>query len=198
MLEEAVDVIRQLWTGEQVSHRGEYFTVENARIYTLPERLPPIYLAAGGEKAARQAARIGDGIIGTGPEPSLISAFEQAGGRGPRFGQVTVCWAATEAEAKRTAREWWPTVAIHGEATQELPLPAHFEQLTESITEDQVAEAVPCGPDPERHLAKIRAYLDAGFDHVYLHQVGPDQRGFIDFAARELLPALKPEAVRAG
>jgi len=197
MLEEAVDVIRQLWTGEQVSHRGEYFTVENARIYSLPERLPPIYLAAGGEKAARQAASIGDGIIGTGPEDSLISAYAQAGGRGPRFGQVTVCWAGSEAEAKRTAREWWPTVAIHGEATQELPLPAHFEQLAGSVTEDQVAEAVPCGPNPEPHLAKVREYLDAGFDHVYLHQVGPDQRGFVDFAARELLPALRPSPVRA-
>jgi hypothetical protein len=110
---------------------------------------------------------------------------------------VTVCWAESEAEAKRTAREWWPTVAIHGEATQELPLPAHFEQLAESVTEDEVAEAVPCGPDPEPHLAKVREYLDAGFDHVYLHQVGPDQRGFIDFAARELLPALRPSPVRA-
>jgi coenzyme F420-dependent glucose-6-phosphate dehydrogenase len=196
MLEEAVDVIRQLWTGEQVNHRGDHFTVENARLYSLPDRLPPIYLAAGGEKAARQAARLSDGLIGTGPETSLVSAYEQAGGRGPRFAQVTVCWAESEASAERTAREWWPTVAVHGEATQELPLPAHFEQLAEGVTDAQVAKVVPCGPDPERHLAKIREYLDAGFDRVYLHQVGPDQRGFIEFAKREILPALKPAAAR--
>ena len=197
MLEEAVDIIRQLWTGELTSHRGRHYTVQNARIYSLPERLPPIYLAAGGEKAARQAARIADGFIGTGPEASLLSAFQEAGGRGPRFGQVTLCWAASEREARRTAREWWPTVAIHGEATQELPNPAHFEHLTSSVTEDQVADALTCGPDPERHLARIREYLDAGYDRVYLHQVGPDQQGFLRFAERELLPTLKLSAVHA-
>jgi G6PDH family F420-dependent oxidoreductase len=196
MLAEAVGVIRELWRGEVTSHRGRHYTVENARVYSLPEMLPPIYLAASGPKAARQAAQLGDGFIGTGPDRSLLEAFGEAGGHGPRFGQVTVCWAASEASARRTAREWWPTVAIHGEATQELPSPAHFEQLTQSVTEEQVAEIVPCGPDPERHLAKIREYIDAGYDHVYLHQIGPDQTGFIKFAEGELMPELKPEALR--
>jgi len=127
----------------------------------------------------------------------LVKAYRDAGGDGPRIGQVTVCWAASEAEAKRTAREWWPTAAVHGEASQELPLPSHFDSLTKSVTEDQVAESVACGPDPEAHLAKIRAYLDAGFDRVYIHQVGPDQLGFLDFAKRELLPALERSPVEA-
>ncbi len=196
MLAEAVGVIRQLWEGDMTSHRGRHFTVDTARIYSLPEQLPPIYLAAGGSKAAREAAQLGDGIIGTGPDRSIIDAFGNAGGEGPRIGQVTVCWAATEAEARRTAREWWPTVAIHGEASQELPSPAHFEQLTKSVTEQQVADVVPCGPDAARHLAKIAEYVDAGYDHVYIHQIGPDQAGFIKFAEGELLPALKPEALR--
>ena len=196
MLDEAVGVIRELWEGDVTSHRGRYYTVENARIYSLPDVLPPIYLAAGGAKAAREAARLGDGLIGTGPDPELLKTFEAAGGDGPRFGQVTVCWARSEAEARKTAREWWPTVAIHGEATQELPSPAHFEQLTASVTEEQVAEVVPCGPGPERHLAKIREYIDAGYDHVYIHQIGPDQAGFLKFAEGELLPALQPEALR--
>ena len=196
MLAEAVGVIRQLWEGDMTSHRGRHYTVDTARIYSLPEQLPPIYVAAGGTKAAREAAQLGDGIIGTGPERSIIDAFGDAGGDGPRIGQVTVCWAATEAEARRTAREWWPTVAIHGEASQELPSPAHFEQLTKSVTEDQVAEVVPCGPDAARHLARIAEYVDAGYDHVYIHQIGPDQAGFIKFAEGELLPALKPEALR--
>jgi coenzyme F420-dependent glucose-6-phosphate dehydrogenase len=196
MLAEAVGVIRQLWEGNLTSHRGRHYTVDAARIYSLPDQLPPVYLAAGGEKAAREAASLGDGIIGTGPDRSIIDAFGDAGGHGPRIGQVTVCWAATEAEARRTAREWWPTVAIHGEASQELPSPAHFEQLTKSVTEEQVAEVVPCGPDAGRHLAKIGEYVDAGYDHVYIHQIGPDQTGFIKFAEGELLPALKPGELR--
>jgi G6PDH family F420-dependent oxidoreductase len=196
MLGEAVGVIRELWRGAEMSHRGQHYTVENARIYTLPDPLPPIYVAASGPKAAGEAARFGDGLIGTSPDRSLINAFGDAGGAGPRIGQVTVCWGTSEAEARRTAREWWPTVAIHGDATQELATPAQFEQLTKSVTEEQVAELVPCGPDPERHLAAIRAYVDAGYDHVYLHQIGPDQAGFLRFAEGELLPALRPEALR--
>ena len=196
MLEESVEIIRELWTGDLTSHRGRHFTVENARIYTLPERLPPIYLAAGGPEAAERAGRIGDGLIGTGPEAELVEAYRSAGGDGPRFGQVTICWARSEQDARKTVREWWPTVAIHGEASQELPLPAHFEALTSSVTEDQVAESVSCGPDPEPHVASIRAYLDAGFDQVYIHQVGPDQAGFLEFARRELLPALERQPVK--
>lgn len=196
MLAEAVGIIRELWGGDVTSHRGRHYTVDTARIYTLPDPLPPIYLAAGGPKAAGEAARVGNGLIGTAPERKVIDAYAEAGGEGPRIGQATVCWAATEAEARRTAREWWPTAAIHGEATQELPSPAHFEQLTKAVTEDQVAEVIPCGPDPERHLAAIRKYIEAGYDHVYVHQVGPDQAGFIKFAEGELLPALHPESLR--
>ena len=194
MLIEAVEVIRDLWRGEVTSYLGEFYTVENARIYTLPDPLPPIYVAASGIRAAELAGRIGDGLIGTAPDSGLLDAFEGAGGSGPRYGQVTLCWADTEKAARRTALEWWPTAAIPGEATQELPNPAHFEQLAEIVTEDMIAESISCGPDPEVHLAKIRAYVDAGYDHVYLHQVGPDQAGFIRFAERELLPALKTVA----
>jgi len=190
MLQEAVAVIRELWRGEVTSHRGRHYTVENARIHTLPDELPPIHVAAGGVRMAELAGRIGDGLIGTGPEPELLAAYERGGGRGPRYAQVTVCWAASERAARRTAHEWWPTVALSGEVTQELPNPAQFTELASIVTEEMVAEKIPCGPDPETHLEAIRRYLDAGYDHVYLHQVGPDQRGFIDFAARELMPAL--------
>ncbi len=199
MLDEAVTVIRDLWRGEVTSHRGRYFTVQNARIHTLPEQLPPIHVAASGARMAELAGRIGDGFIGTGPERDVVDAYRSAGGDGPRYGQVTVCWAPTEREARRTAHEWWPTVALSGEVTQELPNPAQFTELATIVTEDMVAEAIPCGPDPEIHLRAIRRYLDAGYDHVYLHQVGPDQEGFIEMAARELLPTLAsaPVAARA-
>jgi coenzyme F420-dependent glucose-6-phosphate dehydrogenase len=189
MLEEAVEVIRRLWRGELTSHEGKHYTVENARIYTLPERLPPIHVAAGGAKAAEVAGRIGDGYIGTSPDPDTLRAFAEAGGRDkPRYVQVTVCWAADEADARKTALEWWPNAGLSGQLSQELPLPSHFEQAASLVTEDTLAESLPLGPDPERHLSTIRQYFDAGYDHVYVHQIGPDQAGFFDFYRREILP----------
>ena len=191
MLDEAIEVIRALWTGEVVTHRGRYYTVQNARLYTLPSAPPPIHIAASGERMARRAGSVGDGLIGTAPDKALLRAFDQAGGKGkPHIGQVTVCWAKRVGEARRTAHEWWPTAGIPGEATQELPNPAHFEQLASLVTEEQIAERIPCGPDVAVHVKAVRAYVDAGYDQVYLHQVGPDQEGFLDFVATELLPAL--------
>jgi coenzyme F420-dependent glucose-6-phosphate dehydrogenase len=191
MLEEAVQVIRQLWQGGSQSHHGKYYTVENARLYTLPEQLPKIIVAASGPRAAEAAGSFGDGLCSTAPEAEIIKAFKAAGGNGPRYGQMTVCWAASEAEAKRTALKIWPNAALGGELSQELPTPAHFEQATSNATEEQVAKEVICGPDPQRHIELIKKYIDAGFDHIYVHQVGPDQEGFIDFYQREILPQFK-------
>ncbi|MFN2483889.1 MAG: TIGR03557 family F420-dependent LLM class oxidoreductase [Candidatus Limnocylindria bacterium] len=191
MLEEAIEVIRLLWEGGPQSYYGGYYTVENAQIYTLPDALPPIVVAASGRKAAELAGRLGDGLIGTSAGQDLLSAFDGAGGSGkPRYGQVAVCWAADEAEARRTAFEYWPTAAVKGELSQELPMPAHFEQAAQMVTEQQVAEAVVCGPDPERHAAAIGEYVDGGFSHVYVHQIGPDQEGFLRFYQREVLPGI--------
>ncbi|MDP9354974.1 MAG: TIGR03557 family F420-dependent LLM class oxidoreductase [Chloroflexota bacterium] len=191
MLDEAVAVIRLLWQGGTQSHRGSYYTVENARLYTQPEEPTPIVVAAGGPKAATLAGRIGDGLCATTAERSLVEGFERAGGTGkPRYGQMTVCWAEDEASARRTAHELWAFAALPGELSQELPTPAHFEQAVQIVTEEQVAESIVCGPDPERHIAKLREYVDAGFDHVYVHQVGPDQEGFLRFYEREVLPRI--------
>jgi G6PDH family F420-dependent oxidoreductase len=191
MLEEAIEVIRQLWEGGSQSYQGAYYVVENAQIYTLPQELPPIMVAAAGPKAAELAARVGDGMIGTAPDKELIEAFHAAGGEGPIYGQVTVCWGSNEASARKTAHEWWPNAAIPGELGQELPLPRHFEQAAGAVTEDDVAEAVVCGPDPERHVASIQQFVDAGYTHVYVHQVGPDQEGFFNFYQSEVLPKLQ-------
>jgi G6PDH family F420-dependent oxidoreductase len=197
MLEEAIEVIRALWTGELTSHHGAYYTVENARIYTLPDALPPIHLAGSGPRMATLAGRIGDGFIGTGPEREIVDAYRKAGGNGPRYGQLTVCWAEDKAAARRTALASWPTAAIHGNSSQELALPEDFEALSTLVTEDAIAHAIPCGPDKGPILDAIGAYVDAGYDHVYLHQVGPEQRGFLDFAAEELLPQFEHEPLRA-
>ena len=190
MLREAVAVIRQLWEGGYQSFDGQFYTVENARIYTLPEEPPGIILAAGGPSAASLAAEVADGIWTVGPNSELLETFTEKGGSGPRYGQATVCWAANEDEAKKTAYEWWPNAAIGGELGQELPLPRHFEQAAQLVSPDDLAESLPLGPDPDRHVESIKAFVDAGYDHVYIHQIGPDQDGFFDFFERELATRL--------
>ena len=191
MLEEAVAIIRELFTGKLVTHDGDYYTVQTARLYTLPEQLPPIMVAASGPEAAEVAGRIGDGLISTAPDPGIIDTWESHGGEGPRYGMIHVCWGPDEGEAVKTAHRQWVNAAIGGELGQELPLPAHFEQAAQTVRPEDVAERVVCGPDPERHRAEIRKYADAGFDHVYVHQVGPDQEGFFRFYADEVLPKLQ-------
>lgn len=192
MLEEAIQVMRLLWQGGAQTHRGQFYTVENARIYTLPEEPVPVMVAASGPKAAEAAGRLGEGLISTAPDKEVVKSFESAGGKGrPRYGQLTVCWARDEAEARRTALKIWPNAGLPGELSQELPMPAHFEQASKLVTEEKLAEQVVCGPDPKRHIEQIRKFIDAGFDHVYVHQVGPDQEGFFNFYAEQVLPKLR-------
>jgi coenzyme F420-dependent glucose-6-phosphate dehydrogenase len=191
-LEEAIEVIRKLWDGSLTSHYGRHFTVENARLYTLPEEPPPILVAVAGPRSVDLAARVGDGLIGTAPKGESIEEFRGKGGEGkPAYGQLHVCWAESEGEARKTALEHWPNGAISGNHFLELPLPSHFEQATELVREEDIAESIVCGPDPEKHLEAIREYVEAGYDHVYVHQVGPDQEGFFEFYERSVLPALR-------
>jgi coenzyme F420-dependent glucose-6-phosphate dehydrogenase len=193
MLEEAVEVIRTLWQGGYQTHRGKHYTVEQARIYTLPDELPEIAVAAAQTNAAELAGLIGDALISVAPDKEVVDEFEAAGGAGkPRYGHLTVCWAEREEEAKRTAHERWPNAGLEGPLNQELALPEHFEGATKMVSADDVAESVVCGPDPDRYREEIEAFADAGFDHVYIHQVGDDQEGFIRFAQRELMPKLRP------
>jgi G6PDH family F420-dependent oxidoreductase len=195
MLEEAVEIIRLLWRGEAMSFHGRHYTVEDARVYTLPPEPPRIMVAAGAPRAAELAGRVGDGLVSTAPEAELVERFRASGGDGkPTIGMVHVCFAEDEEEARRTAHEWWPNSAIRGDLGQELPLPRHFEQAASMVTEDDVAAAVVCGPDPVRHMNAIAEYAEAGFDHVYVHQVGPAQDDFLTFYEREVLPELAGSA----
>lgn len=193
MLEEAVEIIRLLWKGGEKSYRGMYYTVEKAQLFTLPERPVPLYVAASGPVASEIAGRIGDGLISTSPKSKVIDEFKQAGGAGkPRYGQLTVCWAGTDAEAKRIAYEWWPEAGINGQMlSSDMPTPAHFDALVKNVKEEDVAKSVTCSADPQKHIEAIKKYTNNGFDHVYVHQVGPDQEGFIRFYQREVLPHLK-------
>jgi G6PDH family F420-dependent oxidoreductase len=186
MLEEAVEVMRELWSGRLTSHDGKYYQVSNARIYTVPESPPPVLMSAFGRKSISLAARIADGYMSVKPDADALRAYTNEGGRGPKQGGLKVCWAADEAEARKLAHELWATEHLPGNLGRELPLPSHFEQASMLVTEDMVAEVTPCGPDPERHADSIRQYLDAGYDEVYVSQIGPDQAGFFEFWEREL------------
>ena len=191
MLQEAIEVMRLLWQGDYQTHRGKHYTVENARLYDLPDGPIEIAVAAAKPKAAELAGTHGDALINTSPEKEVVETFEGAGGSGkPKYAQVTLCWAKSEDEAKKTVKKVWPTAALGGDLSYELPLPRHFEQASENVTEDELAEKVPCGPDPEPVLEQVREFERAGFDHVYFHQIGADQEGFFRFWKDELAPKL--------
>jgi G6PDH family F420-dependent oxidoreductase len=190
MLEEAVAVMRKLWEGGVVRHRGTHYVVENARIYSRPDTPPPVLVSALGPRAVSLAARIGDGYISTAPNAEVVRRYLSEGGKGPKQGGMKVCWAADEDQARKTAFELWPTEGLPGELSRELPMPGHYEQASSLVTEEQIGELLPCGPDPERHLAAIGRYRDAGFDELYVAQIGKDQAGFLEFYRREVLPRL--------
>jgi G6PDH family F420-dependent oxidoreductase len=192
MLEEAVEVIRLLHAGGERSHYGRFFQVHDARVYNLPKDPVPIFVAAAGPRAATLAARIGEGLICSSPSKESVDAFDSSGGGAkPRYGQLTVCWAKSEDEGLRTAHEYWPISALKGPFRNELPRPAYLEQAASGVRPEDLVREIVCGPDPQRHLDGIAEFVKAGFDHVYVHQVGPDQAGFMRFYQREILPNVK-------
>jgi G6PDH family F420-dependent oxidoreductase len=192
MLEEAVQVMRKLWSGEFVNHHGPYYTVEQARIYTLPEQPPRVYVSGFGPKSIELAARIGDGYISTQPDADSVRQFRDAGGGDkPVQGGMKACYAADEDEAVRLAYELWPNAAVPGELSQVLPSPKHFEQASTLVQAEAMREAFACGPDPQVHLDRLRQYADAGFDEVYVASVGPHYADMIRFYADEVLPQLR-------
>jgi G6PDH family F420-dependent oxidoreductase len=190
MLEEAVDVMRQLWTGRLVAHHGPHYTVENARLYSAPDSLLPVAVSAFGPDSLDLAARIGNGLVTTQPDGDMVHSFRKQGGKGPVIGALKVCWDSDEARARKVAHDLWAAELLPGQLNQELPMPKHFQEATSLVTEEMVAEKVTCGPDPERHIAAISAYLEAGFDEVYINQIGDNQSGFYDFFRSELRPRL--------
>lgn len=191
MLEEAVDVIRKLWAGDEITHYGPHYTVENARLWNLPEEAPPVYVSAFGPKAVHVAARIGDGYVGTTPSADLVTMFrEQAGVDAPAIAGAKCCWAPTEDEGRRMLHRLWPNTGLPGELAQELRTTTHIEQAARMVGVDDIPDSLPCGPDPSVYAASLRQYADADYDEVYVHNVGPDQEGFLRFFADEVRPLL--------
>ena len=189
MLEEAIAIMRRLWTGEQVEHDGIHYTVENARLYTLPENPPPVYVSGFGPKSIKLAARIADGYCLVTPDADAISSYREAGG-GEKLVQagMKACYGADLAATRQTALRLWPNEGMPGELAMILPTPAHFQQTAELVTEDLVAASVACGPDIDHHLERIRAYADAGVDELYVQQMGGDHAAFFDAYREHVLP----------
>ena len=195
MLAESVEIIRALWSGGNRTYRGKHLQLEDARLYTLPDRVPDIVIAAGGPQAAELAARIGDGAMVVEPKADLVKKFTSGGGSGrPVYGQLAVCWAADEANARKTAHDRWRFALSGWKVQAELPNAANFEAESAKAREEDVAEMVTCGNDPQRFLEALQKWTDAGVTHVGVVQAGDDQEGYLRFWQEELQPRLRSAA----
>ncbi len=197
MLEEAVEVMRRLWKGDFVNHRGTHYTVDHARIYTRPDVPPEVYVSAFGTKAAQVAGRIGDGFISTTVDDDVLATFREVSGGKPTTVGFKVCWAETEDAGAAEAHRLWANSGVPGELAQVLPSPRHFEQVSALVTEEMTRSSVVCGPDLERHVREFDQYLEAGFDEIYVANMGRAYREMIQAYGEAVLPAVRAAASRA-
>jgi G6PDH family F420-dependent oxidoreductase len=193
MLREALDIIKELFSGEYVNYRGEFFEVDSAKLWDLPDRPPPIGVAVSGGESCRLAAELADVMIAVEPEASLVQQFESAGGGGkPKVGQIPICFDQDKQAAVDRAHSLFRWFGGGWKVNSELPGTAAFDAASRSVSKEEVADAIPCGADLDEFVQAIRAFPDAGFTHVALVQIGGDtQHGFIEWAHTELLPALR-------
>jgi G6PDH family F420-dependent oxidoreductase len=189
MLEEAVAVMRRLWEGGQRSWRGRHYTVENARVYDLPEQPVPVLVSGFGPKAISLAAKIGDGFATTSPDRDAIEQYRSEGGKGPVYAGTKVCYLPSEDEARETVLRLWPNEGLPGELAQILPTPTHFEQACELVTAEQIV--TPVGPDIDQHIESLREYQQAGVDELFVQQIGPAKDGFFAEWAPRVLEAFR-------
>lgn len=190
MLEEVIDVLRLLWSGGLHSHRGKYYTVDRARIYSLPEQPIPIYMAASGPQSAKMAARKADGLITPSISRSLLDVFDQNGGESkPRHAALIIAWGQDPQQALRAAHRMWH-LGISGQLARDLPLPQDIERVAEAVTEEMFARMVVNARDPETYLQKIEEYRQAGYTHLHIWQLGPDLQGFMKLFEQKIGPKL--------
>lgn len=188
MLEEAMDVIRRMWRGDTVDHHGTHYTVENARLWTLPDAPPQVVMSAFGPRAVALAARVSEGFYGAWPAQGLLAEYRRQGGSGPAIGELKVCYDPSPDRAVEIALRQWRHELVPGQASQELPTTTTFDWIGKVATPAMARERWVCGPDPEKHVAAVEEFVDAGFDEVHVLQMGAGQQGMIDFYAREVLP----------
>jgi G6PDH family F420-dependent oxidoreductase len=190
-LEEALEIIRQLWTGDVVTHEGDYYTVHNAKLWSLPQTAPPIFVSGFGPEATELAARIGDGWITASPDADNLKLYRDSGGKGRTQGGVKICYAETEKEAAQTAHKLWGHEGGGGQLSQDVPMWQGFEAVAELTSPDDMIKSIACGPDAARAAETLAPYIEAGFDEVYIAQMGPDQEAGIRFLTEEVLPLVR-------
>ena len=193
-LRESVEIMRALWAGETVTHRGRII-VQEAKLYSRPASAPLLFGAALSEETAEDVGGWADGLITVGAEPDalrgIIEAFHRGGGDGkPVRVQHALCWARTEPEAKREAHEQWRQSALGGPVLAVLRTPAEFEAASRFVTPDDVAKAVRVSADLSRHIRWLEAYAELGVDTVYCFHVGRDQEAFIEAFGERVLPEI--------
>ena len=171
--------------------QGTHYAVDTARIYTLPDEPPPVYVSAFGPKALDLAARIGDGFINTADDAEAVASFKEKSGGKPCQGGVKVAWADTEDEGVDHAHRLWANAGLPGELAQVLPSPQHFEQASQLVTRESTAESIVAGNEVDRHVEQLRDYVDAGYDEVYVANMGPHYLAMIEAYGRDVLPQLR-------
>ncbi len=192
MLSEALEIIISLLAGEVVHRHAGHFRADRARLWDPPERPVPIGVAVSGPDSCRLAGAKADLMIAIQPEAELREMYERAGGTGSRVGQLAVSYDADRDAAIRRAHEQFRWFGLGWKVMAELPNPDAFDAASASVTPEEVAESIPCGDDVNTHVEAVKRFLDAGFDEVALVQIGgAHQSGFIAWAERELLPALR-------
>ncbi|MEV1159287.1 TIGR03557 family F420-dependent LLM class oxidoreductase [Micromonospora chokoriensis] len=190
-LREALEIIRLLWQGGYQSYEGRHLQLEDARVFDLPDTPPVIAVAASGEASARLAAELGDGLFATEPDPSIVEHYRRAHGSGPRYAEVPLAWATDEQQAVQAVLQTSRWMVTGWKVMSELPNPVNFDAASAYVEEKHIRQLFAVGPEPEPHVAKVRSYVDAGFDHIVLQNAGPDPDGFLDFFANDLSGRLR-------
>ncbi len=196
---EAIDVIKKLFTGKDVKHRGEYFTLEKTRLWTLDDP-PPIYVATSGPITAKRTGREVDGIITPGATTEkiagLLGKFAEGAhesGRDPesmpKILQLHLSWARTHEEALQNAMTEWPNGGMKF-PKGDIRSPFDFQEMAKLVRPEDFDGRMLISEDPDAHRAEIQKFLDEGIDRIYLHNVGRNQMEWVDVFARDVLPAL--------
>jgi coenzyme F420-dependent glucose-6-phosphate dehydrogenase len=197
---ESIEIIRKLFSGKDVKHKGEYYRMETMRLWTMPEKPPPIYVATAGPITAKKTGRFADGIITVGaPEEKIENIFEQChqgcaeAGKDPdhfnHILQLHLSWAETDEEALRNAMTEWPNGGMKF-PKQDIRSPHDFAQMAKLVRPEDFEGRMLISSDLEAHRREIQKFIDLGFDEVYLHNVGRNQLEWAEAFGREVLPKL--------
>jgi coenzyme F420-dependent glucose-6-phosphate dehydrogenase len=205
-LAEAIELIRALWTGEKITHKGEHYETHEAKLYTLPDEPIPLYLSSLVPASARFAGEYGDGLITAGGEEpdtylemirSFAAGAKQAGrnaARAPRMIELAVGYTDDENAAIEGRKDYWAGTFVPAMFTEKIYTPELSEKNGKIVGAETIRGAGCFSADPDEHVKHARKYMDLGFDHLIFHSAGPDQQAFIEGYGRDVLPKLRAQS----